>query len=206
MVRLKFALKYAHTYDPTWDNVDVMKWSVLEILSACICGNLMPLRPLVDRLVPTVRSVFSSYTKGSRKSSDKGSNGLGNISWPSRRKRSPKKPELISTMHFTQMSLGPFEEGIREDGNKMDFPFAMPSPAYFGTKSETHERHVDEGAQPVPHGMIRKTSMTVSNTSEREGRMSEGGSERDFFWLDSPRDQHSSGSWSRALSMMFERA
>jgi hypothetical protein len=206
MVRLKFALKYAHTYDPTWDNVDVMKWSVLEILSACICGNLMPLRPLVDRLVPTVRSVFSSYARGSRKSSDKGSNGLGNLSWPSHRKRSPKKPELISTMHFTQMSLGPYKEGTREDGNKMDFPFAMPSPAYFGNKSGTDERHVDEGSRPIPHGMIRKTPTIESNTSGREGRTSEGGSEREFLALHSPRDQHSSGSWSRALSMVFERA
>ncbi|KAF2028703.1 hypothetical protein EK21DRAFT_69056, partial [Setomelanomma holmii] len=61
IVRLKYVLKYANTYDSTWDNVDVIKWSLIEILSACICGNLLPLRPLVDKVILPVRSLFSRY-------------------------------------------------------------------------------------------------------------------------------------------------
>ncbi|KAF1977568.1 hypothetical protein BU23DRAFT_578050 [Bimuria novae-zelandiae CBS 107.79] len=66
VIRLKFVLKYANTYDATWDNVDVLKWSLIELLSACICGNLMPLRPLIGRPVPGIRSAFSWYSRRSR--------------------------------------------------------------------------------------------------------------------------------------------
>ncbi|KAF2852732.1 integral membrane protein [Plenodomus tracheiphilus IPT5] len=104
IVRLKFMLKYANTYDSTWDNVDVLKWSLIEILAACICGNLMPLRPLIQKLMPNVHSVFNKYSRGSRKSSARSSEPI-NITWLGRLTRSCRKPKLISTIHFTSMDL-----------------------------------------------------------------------------------------------------
>ncbi|KAF1355748.1 hypothetical protein EJ07DRAFT_32511, partial [Lizonia empirigonia] len=61
VIRLKFVVKYSNSYDSTWDNVDVIKWSLIEILAACICGNLLSLRPLIEQVMPPFRSVYSWY-------------------------------------------------------------------------------------------------------------------------------------------------
>ncbi|KAK1919229.1 hypothetical protein P3342_008953 [Pyrenophora teres f. teres] len=76
IIRLKFILEFSNSYDSTWDNVDVVKWSVIEALAACICGNLMALRPLVDRIMPTIRSVVSPYPWRLRQSCKKTPSGL----------------------------------------------------------------------------------------------------------------------------------
>ncbi|KAL7776393.1 hypothetical protein CFE70_006809 [Pyrenophora teres f. teres 0-1] len=76
IIRLKFILEFSNSYDSTWDNVDVVKWSVIEALAACICGNLMALRPLVDRIMPTIRSVVSPYPWRLRQSCEKTPSGL----------------------------------------------------------------------------------------------------------------------------------
>lgn len=64
-------LQFASTYDSTWDNVDILKWSVIEVFLACICGNLMALRPLVDKAIPTIRSAISPYPRGPRQTYEK---------------------------------------------------------------------------------------------------------------------------------------
>ncbi|KAF2627422.1 integral membrane protein, partial [Macroventuria anomochaeta] len=78
IVRLKFVVKYSNSFDSTWDNADVIKWSLIEILSACICGNLLPLRPLIEQIMPPFRSIYSWYSdsRSSRKSSEKTSLGF----------------------------------------------------------------------------------------------------------------------------------
>ncbi|KAH7411952.1 hypothetical protein DE146DRAFT_674366 [Phaeosphaeria sp. MPI-PUGE-AT-0046c] len=69
IVRLKYVLKYSNSFDSTWDNADVLKWSLIEILAACFCGNLLALRPLIEQIIPPFRSIYgwSSGRRSSRK-------------------------------------------------------------------------------------------------------------------------------------------
>ncbi|KAK1622158.1 hypothetical protein BDP81DRAFT_155037 [Colletotrichum phormii] len=46
MIRLKYMITFAHSFDPTWDYVDVVDWSSLELNAAVMCGSLPALRPL----------------------------------------------------------------------------------------------------------------------------------------------------------------
>ncbi|KAI8942221.1 hypothetical protein NX059_000304 [Plenodomus lindquistii] len=210
IVRLKFLLKYDNTYDSTWDNVDVLVWSLIEILAACVCGNLMPLRPLIDQILPSIRSVVGKYSRGSQKSSERNSEPNNNT-WYGRLTRSSRKPKLLSTLHFTRMDLSPDWETKTLRTNAMK----TSDPATFEKGVESHELTV-EGAQtpPVPRGTIRKTSSTVlhstydpqtSSTSE-EGRLSPVDSERGLVPPASPRrESRYSGPWSRALTVFDRR-
>jgi hypothetical protein len=54
MIRLKYIISYGTSIDLTYDNVDVVIWSVLETFMAIICASLMCLRPLLARLLPSV--------------------------------------------------------------------------------------------------------------------------------------------------------
>jgi len=56
MVRLKFLVTFSHTFDATWDNVEILIWSTLEINLVMICGSLPALRPLLTKVRETMRS------------------------------------------------------------------------------------------------------------------------------------------------------
>jgi hypothetical protein len=198
MIRLKFVLKYANTYDSTWDNVDVIKWSLIEILAACICGNLMPLHPLADKILHGIRSLFSGHAGPSLKSSAQ-----------TRRDRSwPKRPlhgqsDLISTLHSTNVSLG--AKWDRKNGTTSGemSSFTPPLPVHLrqAFQTRTEERHADRAR----HEMTRKTSTTGLNTSECERMSSLADSESHLVLRSNHRSRHMSGSWSRALSVIFDR-
>lgn len=47
MVRLKFLVHLSFTSDVTWDNVDVINWSLVEVSCAILCASLPALRPLL---------------------------------------------------------------------------------------------------------------------------------------------------------------
>ncbi|KAJ4347712.1 hypothetical protein N0V95_005166 [Ascochyta clinopodiicola] len=155
MIRLQYVVKYSNSYDSTWDNVDVIKWSLIEILAACICGNLLPLRPLIEQAMPNFRSIYSWYSdrRSSRKSSEKTSWGLRSFGMFGRSGGS-SKPRLIPTLHFTQLSLSPtptpdwdWKHSVNSDQNTMESP-RTPAPAYF----EKDLGGVDENCvQVVPH-------------------------------------------------------
>ncbi|KAF2819619.1 hypothetical protein CC86DRAFT_412921 [Ophiobolus disseminans] len=214
IVRLRYLLKFANSYDSTWDNVDVIKWSLIEILSACICGNLLPLRPLIDKIVPPVRSLFSRYTRSfSRKSSDKQSGTFSKFSWLDRSGKSNEKPKLISTLNFTQVSLAPDWDWKKSNSSELISP-TTPCPAYVGEKAKSLEIHAqarDIEAQDVPRGMIRKTSTTVLNstqtttTSDSFGRPSRNDSEAGLMPGNRQREHRHSGPWSYALNIFDRR-
>ncbi|KZL78079.1 integral membrane protein [Colletotrichum tofieldiae] len=50
IIRLKYLISFSHTYDPSWDNFDVILWSAIEANAAIICGSLPALRPLFKNL------------------------------------------------------------------------------------------------------------------------------------------------------------
>ncbi|KAF4777397.1 integral membrane protein [Colletotrichum scovillei] len=58
IVRLRWLVLFAESYDTTWDNVDVVTWSMAEISCALMCGSLPALRPLLKKipgLLTTIR-------------------------------------------------------------------------------------------------------------------------------------------------------
>lgn len=213
IVRLKFILKYANTYDATWDNVDTLKWSLIEILAACICGNLMALRPLITKLMPSVRSVLDKHSLSSRKSSDR-SPKAGNTTWPGRFIRSSRKPKLISTLAFTRMDLSPRWENKSSCTDDIVSP-TTPEPGYFEKGYEAYELPV-KGVRtpPVPRGVIRKTSSTTvlhstygmqTSSTAGEGRSSLNDSESGLVPMNPRSEKRFSGSWSRALTVFDRR-
>ncbi|KAH8901235.1 hypothetical protein GQ53DRAFT_674412 [Thozetella sp. PMI_491] len=54
MIRLKYIVQFSKTYDTTWDNVDIVVWSMIELLCAVVCGSLPPLRPWFGPLFPSI--------------------------------------------------------------------------------------------------------------------------------------------------------
>ncbi|TEA11261.1 Satratoxin biosynthesis SC1 cluster protein 4 [Colletotrichum sidae] len=63
MIRLKYLISYANTFDSTWDNVDVVLWSSIELNLAIVCGSLPALRPLFKKipgLLSTVKETAQS--------------------------------------------------------------------------------------------------------------------------------------------------
>jgi hypothetical protein len=223
IVRLKFVVKYSNSFDSTWDNVDVLKWSLIEILSACICGNLLPLRPLVERFVSPFRSVYTWYSdrRSQRRSSEKTSFGTRSFGRFSRSGAS-SKPNLISSLHFTQISLSPtptsgrdWKDAINSDTNTMASP-RTPNPVLLENNLESVE---EDYVQEVPYGVMSKTSTTVTKstqtkstltTSERTmtdsaDRPSRDGSERDLVPPSKGRENRISGPWSRAFDVLYRR-
>ncbi|KAK1997403.1 hypothetical protein LX36DRAFT_73664 [Colletotrichum falcatum] len=65
MVRLKFLVSFSNTFDPTWDNVETLVWSTLEINLAMICGSLPALRPLFIRVQEAMGSLSNRTHNGS---------------------------------------------------------------------------------------------------------------------------------------------
>ncbi|KAM0818423.1 putative Extracellular membrane protein CFEM domain-containing protein [Seiridium cardinale] len=59
MIRLKYLVMFANTFDSTWDNVDVIIWSLIELLTAVFLGSLPPLRPWVNKIVPKITVIWS---------------------------------------------------------------------------------------------------------------------------------------------------
>jgi hypothetical protein len=223
IVRLKYVVKYSNSFDSTWDNVDVIKWSLIEILAACICGNLLPLRPLIEQIIPPFRSIYSWYSdrRSSRKTSEKTSFGIRSFGKFGRSGGS-SKPRLISTLHFTQKSLSPtptpgwdWKNPTNSDQNTMVFP-RTPMPVHLEKNIGTVE---EDYVQDVPHGTIRKTSTTflrpqhtksAMTTSQKTvtdsaDRPSRDGSETGLVPPARERPRRISGPWSRAFAVLDRR-
>ncbi|OLN96227.1 hypothetical protein CCHL11_04472 [Colletotrichum chlorophyti] len=57
IVRLRWIVRFAESYDTTWDNVDVVTWSVTELSCALMCGSLPALRPLFKKIPEYVTTI-----------------------------------------------------------------------------------------------------------------------------------------------------
>ncbi|KAK1633934.1 hypothetical protein BDP81DRAFT_379221 [Colletotrichum phormii] len=65
MIRVKYLISLANSFDSTWDYFDVVIWSSVELNLAIICGSLPALRPLFKKLLiffTTIRSTVQSGT------------------------------------------------------------------------------------------------------------------------------------------------
>ncbi|RDW59682.1 hypothetical protein BP6252_12769 [Coleophoma cylindrospora] len=54
LVRLKFLIAFGNSLDVTWDNTDIIIWSLIEIYAALICGCLITIRPLLSKYMPSI--------------------------------------------------------------------------------------------------------------------------------------------------------
>ncbi|KAI8293070.1 hypothetical protein K4K56_005308 [Colletotrichum sp. SAR 10_98] len=96
MIRLKYMVSYANTYDATWDNVDIVLWSSIELNAAIICGSLPALRPLFKKIPGILSTVKTTVQSGyHRKSRDPSGTAKSNASHQSialSSEASPRKP------------------------------------------------------------------------------------------------------------------
>jgi hypothetical protein len=72
IIRLKFIAGIDHSLDPTWDNVEPIIWSMVEIHVAIICACMPALRALFSRWFPNLFDItHRSQRSGSAFSLDK---------------------------------------------------------------------------------------------------------------------------------------
>lgn len=72
MVRLKYLITFSSSFDTTWDNVDIVIWSIIEEFCAILCASLPALRPLLQKVPrlfttqrPTVKTISTSPSRRS---------------------------------------------------------------------------------------------------------------------------------------------
>ncbi|KAK1975181.1 integral membrane protein [Colletotrichum cereale] len=49
MIRLKYLVSFSSSVDTTWDNVDIVIWSIVKEFCAIICASFLALRPLLQK-------------------------------------------------------------------------------------------------------------------------------------------------------------
>jgi hypothetical protein len=83
--RLVYILAFGHTQNPTWDYVDPLIWSGLEVAVSVIITCLPALRVLILHFIPSFRSTsHPSSAKGTAKSAGYGKLGFSSRSTGSR--------------------------------------------------------------------------------------------------------------------------
>ncbi|KAF6821751.1 integral membrane protein [Colletotrichum musicola] len=75
IIRLRWLILFAESFDTTWDNVDVVTWSMTEISVAMICGSLPALRPLFKK-IPGFLTTIRGSTVEIKETHDRGSSHL----------------------------------------------------------------------------------------------------------------------------------
>ncbi|RFU25092.1 hypothetical protein B7463_g11247, partial [Scytalidium lignicola] len=64
IIRLKYVGKIARSLDSTWDNVDPVLWSIIEVHTALICACLPSLKSLLTKYFPVLfKSTLASSSK-----------------------------------------------------------------------------------------------------------------------------------------------
>lgn len=101
MIRLKSLLSFGSSLDPTWDYVDAVEWTTLELAVAMICACLPAIRNLLVRLWPKA-FLTSMRTSGMQKS--------GSAGWNSNR-----TPRTNETGEFVELQYTDTQD-LREDG------------------------------------------------------------------------------------------
>ncbi|KAM0282352.1 hypothetical protein ACHAQH_003031 [Verticillium albo-atrum] len=62
LIRLKYLVMFMGTLDTTWDNVDIVIWSVIESFCCILCASILALPPLVLKLSKFVRHQWSQMS------------------------------------------------------------------------------------------------------------------------------------------------
>ncbi|KAI1335881.1 integral membrane protein [Xylariaceae sp. FL0016] len=109
MIRLKFLVQFSATFDSTYDNVDAIVWSMIELTCVIVCGSLPPLRPYLGKMFPSLETIAKSFQ--SRSKSFKGQSTVST---------DPKGTEL-SNMSRSRADT------TKEDKNMIRYPIHRPA-------------------------------------------------------------------------------
>ncbi|KAH6682221.1 CFEM domain-containing protein [Plectosphaerella plurivora] len=74
-LRLSYIIMYSRSFNPTWDNTDVLIWSGVEVSVSMIVTSLPAIRTLLKRSIPEGWSIFLSRSGLSNRRSAKKSAG-----------------------------------------------------------------------------------------------------------------------------------
>ncbi|KAK6066485.1 CFEM domain-containing protein [Seiridium cupressi] len=68
VIRLQYLVRLNWSYDLSWDETDVVVWSLIELLCIVVCGNLPALRPFVGALIPKISATWRRSTQSLKRS------------------------------------------------------------------------------------------------------------------------------------------
>ncbi|KAF6796956.1 integral membrane protein [Colletotrichum sojae] len=147
MIRLKYLVSLAHTFDATWDNVDVAIWSSIEVNLAIMCGSLPALRPVFKKVPALFSTALGTARSGTnrRSGAPTPSAKASNHSRPScatSAESSPRRPILaeaqrtgfgsastVKVSHSAAKERLDFDEGVgsRDDLERQDWAAEKPA-------------------------------------------------------------------------------
>ncbi|CCF37047.1 integral membrane protein [Colletotrichum higginsianum] len=157
MIRLKYLVQFSNTYDTTWDNVDIVVWSIIEEMCAIICGSLPPLRPWFSPFIPSIRVTWKS-TKFSKNNSRSTSNTARDSTLRSASKGAPGQDSRSAHLDY--------------DPDSKDFSYPLSSLSQFhqspgkagGYPRVASSRDIETAS--FPDGVAEKSSTGNSSGSE----------------------------------------
>jgi hypothetical protein len=195
-------INYANTYDSTWDNVDVIKWSLIEILSACVCGNLLPLRPLIDKIMSNITTITSWNSIRSQRTSEKHSMTDHRSKQSVSKKRSIEKVNHTPYVPYKQPAWS--QEEILHRNNPSP---TTPSPA-FDRDIESceiikeYEPSLEVPPTPPEKDTRPASPATSTDTTSPERKKTKGSKKHLEIPPMSFQEHRFSGPWSRALALL----
>lgn len=117
--RLSYILAFGFTQNPTWDYVDPVIWSGLEVAVSVIVACLPALRVLILHYIPSIRTTANSGSKATGQG-----NGYGKLGFSSRSTASRARGTGNGTMQSsTGVGIGnesQVELGMNEFGNSYE--------------------------------------------------------------------------------------
>ncbi|KAM0329411.1 hypothetical protein ACHAQA_004718 [Verticillium albo-atrum] len=93
MVRLKYLVMFMGTLDTTWDNVDIVIWSIIESFCCILCASLLALPPLVLKLSKFVRHQWSQMSTQASASTNKSRQSTLSIPGSKGFEKMPRSPD-----------------------------------------------------------------------------------------------------------------
>ncbi|KAJ0325595.1 hypothetical protein COL5a_007406 [Colletotrichum fioriniae] len=115
MVRLKYLIRFSSTFDTTWDNVDIVIWSIIEEFCAILCASLPALRPLLQK-VPQLFSSNKTNTKDKSLGTVNSRRSMLNIG-KDKFHEIPETPSMASELPLTPIDLAD-EMAAKADGKR----------------------------------------------------------------------------------------
>ncbi|KAK1702386.1 hypothetical protein BDP67DRAFT_496971 [Colletotrichum lupini] len=115
MVRLKYLVMFSSTFDTTWDNVDIVIWSIIEEFCAILCASLPALRPLLQK-VPQLFSSNKTNTKDQSLGTVNSRRSMLNIG-KDKFHEIPETPSMASELPPTPIDLAD-EMAAKADGKR----------------------------------------------------------------------------------------
>ncbi|ETS83104.1 hypothetical protein PFICI_04980 [Pestalotiopsis fici W106-1] len=129
IVRLRYLLVLDESHDSTWNNVNIVVWSLIENLMAVVCGSLPALRPYVDPWIPRISVTWPKSrgsSKGTPKHTDNSTANSDTLYSPStygadyKKYSYPMPPRSPHNSYGRWKESHPVEEEDEEDQHQLD--------------------------------------------------------------------------------------